>query len=87
MTPTLQVDTSLKGLGASLMQDGHPVAFASNSLSDAETRYACIERELLAVVLCIQQLHTYLYGRHFQILTDHKPQVMIMQKPLIKALP
>ena len=32
------------------MQAGKPIAFASNSLSDCETRYAKIEREILAVV-------------------------------------
>ena len=46
----LQVDASTKGLGAALIQDGKPVAFASKSLTDVETRYANIEREMLAVV-------------------------------------
>nr|XP_054752483.1 uncharacterized protein LOC129258054 [Lytechinus pictus] len=46
----LQVDASLQGLGAMLLQDGKAIAFASKALSDAEKRYANIERELLAVV-------------------------------------
>ncbi|KAK3728042.1 hypothetical protein QZH41_004796 [Actinostola sp. cb2023] len=46
----LQVDASTKGLGAALLQDDKPVAFASKALTDVETRYANIERELLAVV-------------------------------------
>lgn len=86
-TPTLQVDASIKGLGASLLQDGEPIAYASKSLSDAETRYACIERELLAIVFGVQRFHTYLYGRPFHVITDHKPLVMIMEKPLTKAPP
>ena len=32
----LQVDASLRGLGAALLQDGKPVAYASKSLSDVE---------------------------------------------------
>ena len=44
----LQVDASMKGLGAALTQDGKPVAFASKALTDVESRYANIERELLA---------------------------------------
>ena len=46
----LQVDTSLKGLCATLLQDNKPVAFASKALTDVEKRYANIEREMLAVV-------------------------------------
>jgi len=86
-TPTLQVDASIKGLGASLLQDDEPIAYASKSLSDAETRYACIERELLAIVFGVQRFHTYLYGRRFRVITDHKPLVMILDKPLTKAPP
>ena len=78
VTPVLQVDASLRGLGASLLQNGRPVAFASKSLSDIETRYACIERELLAIVFGVQRFHTYLYGRSFKVITDHKPLVMIL---------
>ncbi|CAB3995792.1 Hypothetical predicted protein [Paramuricea clavata] len=39
----LQVDASTKGLGAALIQEGKPVAFASKSLTDVETRYTNIE--------------------------------------------
>lgn len=49
----LEVDASAKGLGAALMQNGMPIAFASKSLTPAETRYANIERELLSVVFAL----------------------------------
>ena len=46
MLKTVQVDTSLRGLGACLIQKhkgkDQPIAFASKSLTDAETRYANI---------------------------------------------
>ena len=46
MLKTVQVDTSLRGLGACLIQKhkgkDQPIAFASKSLTDVETRYANI---------------------------------------------
>ena len=86
-TPVLETDASIKGLGVTLLQNDKPVAFASKTLTDAETRYACIERELLAIVYGVERFHTYLYGQKFLIKTDHKPLVMITQKPLVNAPP
>ena len=68
----LQVDAFRKGLGAALTQDRKPVAFASKAVTDVESRYANIERELLAVVYGCEKFHTYLYGRSFTVHTDHK---------------
>ncbi|XP_035676225.1 uncharacterized protein K02A2.6-like [Branchiostoma floridae] len=64
---------SSKGVGAALIQDGKPSHFASKALSPAETRYANIERELLAVVYGCEKFHTYLYGRSFEVESDHRP--------------
>ena len=83
----LQVDASMKSLGASLTQDRKPVAFASKALTDVEARYANIERELLAVVYGYEKFHTYLYGRSFTIHTDHKPLESIHLKHLTAAPP
>ena len=47
----LQCDASDTGLGATLLQNGQPVAYASRSLTDTERNYAQIEKELLAIVL------------------------------------
>ena len=47
---TLQVDASMTDLGAALLQDKKPIVFASKALTDTESRYANIERELLVVV-------------------------------------
>ena len=52
---TLQADASQRGLGTCLLQEGEPIAYASKSLTDTETRYANIERELLAIVFTCQR--------------------------------
>ena len=48
---TIQCDASESGLGATLLQEGQPVPFASRSLSTVERQYAQIEKECLAIVL------------------------------------
>ena len=71
-------EITLSYFGAVLMQNGRPIAFASKSLSDWERRYANIEREMLAVVFGYARFHTYVYGKHFTIGSDHKPLEMIL---------
>jgi hypothetical protein len=88
----LMTDASKKGLGAALLQpnaDGRyqPVAYASKSLTKTQAEYANIERELLAVCHGVERFKTYLYGRHFNIITDHKPLVSILSKPLSAVSP
>ena len=46
----VQVDASQIGLGAALLEDSKVIAYASKSLTSAETRYANIEHEMLTVV-------------------------------------
>ena len=40
----IQCGASEKGLGAALLQEGQPIAFASRALTDTETRYAQIAK-------------------------------------------
>ncbi len=83
----LEVDASIKGLGATLVQHGQPVAYASKALTPTQANYSNIERECLAVVYGIQHFHHYLYGRHFTVISDHKPLEVILHKPLHCAPP
>ncbi|GFS23916.1 transposon Ty3-I Gag-Pol polyprotein [Elysia marginata] len=83
----LEVDSSLTGIGAALLQDGKPIAFASKSMTDTESRYANIERELLAVVFALERFHTYIYGKAVLVQSDHKPLENIQHKNLSKAPP
>ena len=65
----LQVDASKAGLGACVLQDGHPIAYASRSLTQAEEYYAQIEKELLAVVFGCERFNHYVYGRPVDVET------------------
>jgi len=82
---TVQCDASNFGLGAVLLQRGRPVAYASRALTDPETRYAPIEKELLAVLFALTKFDQMTYGRPVTVVSDHKPLAAILQKPLSKA--
>ena len=51
------MDASDCRLGAALLQEGKPVAYASRSLTSAKKNYAIIEKELLAVLFGCERFH------------------------------
>ena len=46
----ISVDASSKGMGAVLLQDESPIAYASKLLTQCQQNYAQIEKELLVIV-------------------------------------
>ena len=83
---TIQCDTSEKGIGATLLQNGQPVAFASRTLSQVEQRYAQIEKECLAIVFACAKFSQYITRREvIPVETDHKPLQSIFKKSLLTA--
>jgi len=63
------------------------VAYASRSLTEAESRYAQIEKELLAVQFSLERFNQYTYGKKVTIESDHKPLEAIVKTPLATAPP
>ena len=79
----LCTDASRQGLGF-VLQQKHGDRWAliqagSRFLSDAESRYAIIELELLGVTWAVTKCKIFLAGlSHFSIVTDHHPLVPIL---------
>lgn len=84
---TLSVDTSSEGIGAVILQDNKPVAYGSRAFTDAQKRYAQIEKELLAIVYGCEKFHQYIYGKEVGVESDHKPLESIFKKSLHQAPP
>ena len=78
----VQVDASCHGLGACLMQNGQPVAYASRALNETEKNYAQIEKEMLAIVYGLNKFERYTLGKKITVESDHKPLETISRKEL-----
>lgn len=73
----LTCDSSNYAIGSVLSQGPigkeRPIAYASRTLNKSECNYSTTEKELLAIIFGCKTFRPYLYGRKFQIVTDHRP--------------
>ena len=75
----LVTDASGHALGGVLLQKEstqgvyRPICYISRTLTPAELNYSSIEKEALGLVWGIEKLHLYLYGKSFEVVSDHKP--------------
>ncbi|KAG6478499.1 hypothetical protein ZIOFF_061942 [Zingiber officinale] len=67
----VHTDASDRAIGGVLVQEGHPVAFESRKLNAAEQKYSAHEKEMVAVVHCLQVWRVYLLGTKFIVRTDN----------------
>lgn len=79
-------DASNFALGAVLLQEGHPIAYASRTLNEHEVKYGTPEKELLAVVWACRYFRPYIYGKEFLLQTDHEALKWLHTKYLGKDL-
>ncbi|XP_047122586.1 uncharacterized protein LOC124806064 [Hydra vulgaris] len=73
----LQIDACKTGVGAVLLQNEKPIAFASRSMTPAQLNYAIIEKEHLAALFGCERFHQFIYGG----------KVTVMKKSLTNTLP
>jgi hypothetical protein len=70
-------DATPVGLGAVLVQkqgeDYTIICYARGSLSDIERRYSQTNKEALVIDWACERFHVFLFGKTFELLTDHKP--------------
>ena len=94
----LHTDACGMGLGAVLYQtreDGTKtvIAFASRSLSKAESHYPAHKLEFLTLKWAgVEKFHEYLYGSTFNVHTDNNPVTYVLktaklEQPAITGLP
>ena len=83
---TIQCDASKDGLGATLLQNGQPACYALRAMTTAESHYAQIEKECLAILFACSKFDIFIYGRNLVTLeSDHKPLETIFKKLLCEA--
>lgn len=88
----LSVDASCNGLGAVLSQipaggaTARPIAFASKSLSYAQSRYPAHRLEFFALKWAVcDKFHHWLRGHRFTVWTDNNPLTYILSKARLDA--
>lgn len=81
------MDDIQRGLGAILLQANGPEELASKLLTDTESRYSNIEREMLAALFGLEKFRYYTYDRLALVESDHKPLEAIFRKQLANTPP
>ena len=71
-TLIVETDASRFAIGATLTQNGRPVAFFSRTLKDHEIKLHPVEKEAFAIVESLRKWSHFLLGVHFKLMTDQR---------------
>jgi len=78
----VETDASNCGVGAVLLQQGHPLAFISKPLGPKTKGLSTYEKEYLAILTAVDQWRAYLQQAEFVIYTDQKSLVYLNEQRL-----
>lgn len=78
----VETDACGSGIGAVLMQKGHPIAYISRHLKGKQVHLSIYEKELLAVVFAVQKWRHYFLHGHFIIRTDQRSLKYLLEQCL-----
>lgn len=72
----ISVDASNYAVGGYISNDppphDHPIEYYSKTLNSAQKNYSTTEKELLAIIMAIEQFRHFIWGKHFVVHTDHQ---------------
>ena len=84
----IATDASCLGIGGVLYQPSESdneditgnniIAICSKKLNECQQRYSTYKKELFAIIYCLRQFHSYIWGYKFVLITDHLPLVYLL---------
>lgn len=81
----IEIDASDMGMGAVLMQDGHPVSLLSKAFCPRNQALSTYE-ECLALVMAVDKWRSYLLGKEFILRTDHRSLLHLTEQTVTSRI-
>lgn len=76
----VETDASDIGMGAVLMQEGHPISYLSKSFCDKNKGLFTYEKECMTVLLAVEKWRYYLQHQEFILRTDHRSLLFLTEQ-------